>query len=345
MLKYLFRYTLLPCAAALLAVGCNDEVFVDAFLPESPEIVVERSGEASTLRFKASNWDVLSVMGPMSPLYGDIYDASGRLVARGQSLCGEGLLTMVYDDGLLDFRIERSDYRELSVVLGENLRERPYVVHIAVGNEYETGSVTATLAPSGKYRVDSVAYDWNAFFFTDNTARTKEAFTIDNTESDQPVTMYVSPYRNEYRTVRFWPESYGDHREEILGLPLPEVRIPDTEEGRPVFGDASARFVENEQRMPLSFSDEEQAAVTVPAGQRLRIEVLLVCEEFRVPYTLYVSHPVTGRRRTFAGTLFSSVPYHYYIFKTDPFVEPSASEPARIAEAGDGRDQLNPDRS
>lgn len=318
MLKSFFRYTLLSCAAALLLAGCNGEVFVDAFLPESPEIVVERSGEVSTLRFKASNWDILSVMGPMSPLHGDIYDAAGRLVARGQSFCGEGLLTMVYDDGLLDFRIERSDYRELGVVLGENLRERPYVMHIAVGNEYETGSVTATLAPSAKYRVDSVAYDWNRAFFTNNAARTKEAFTIDNTKSDRPVTMSVSPYRNEYRTVRFLPDEYGDHREEILGVPLPEVEVPDVHDGQPTGSTARVQFTDANHRLPLPFSDGEQVAVTVPAGVRQRIEVLLVCEEFHVPYTLHVSHPVTGRRRTFAGTLLSSVPYDYHVLKSDP---------------------------
>lgn len=315
--NFFFRYMLLPCMAVLLA-GCNGEVFIDAFLPESPELVAEGSGERSTLRFKASNWDILSVMGPTSPLYGDIYDAAGRLVVRGQSLSGEGLLTMVYDDGLLAFRIERSDYRELSVVLGENLRERPFEVHICVGNEYETGSVTATLAPSEKYRVDSVVYDWASFFFTNNAARTKEAFTIDNSAATAPVTMHVSPYRDECRTVRLLPDKYGDHREEILGLPLPEIGIPDTEEGQPAAGNSAVRFAEGEQRLPLPFSDEEQAAVTVPAGRRMRVEVLLVCEEYHVPYTLYASNPVTGRRRTFTGTLLSSVPYDYHILKSDP---------------------------
>lgn len=318
MLKSFSRSVCLPCAAALLLAGCNGEVFVDAFLPESPAMVVEGSGKPSTLRFKAPNWDILSVMGPTSTLYGDIYDASGRLVARGQSLSGDGLLTMVYDDGLLDFRIERNDYRELSVVLGENLRERPFEVHVIVGNEYESGTVTVTLAPSEKYRVDSVVYDLKYFFHTNNAARTKETFTIDNSAATEPMTMFVSPYRNEFRTVRFLPDEYGDHRAEILGVPLPEIGIPDTEEGRPVAGSSAVRFVEDQQRLPLPFSDGEQAAVTVPAGRRVRVEVLLVCEEFHVPYTLHVSHPVTGRRRTFTGTLLSSVPYDYHVLKSDP---------------------------
>lgn len=318
MRKLFSRYTLSATVAALLAAGCNDGVFIDDFLPESPEIVVERSGEASSLRFKAANWDIRSVMGPTSPLYGDIYDASGRRIAHGESLRGDGLLTMVYDDGLLDFRIERNDYRELCVVMGENLRERPFEVHIVVGNEYETGEVAATLPPSEKYRVDSVAYRWEEFFFTNNAARTKEILTIDNTKSDRPLTMYVSPYRGECRTVRFWPDEYGDHREEILGSPLPEIGIPDTEEGRPVGGSSAVPFVDGDQRLPLPFPDDEQAAVTVPAGRRMRIEVLLGCEEFDVPYTLYVSNPAMGRRRTFTGRLSSSVPYQYFILKSDP---------------------------
>lgn len=312
-----FRYAFLPCTAALLLAGCNDEAFIDAFMPESSEIAVDCSGGSSTLRFKASNWDVLSVMGSTSMLYGDIYDATGRLVMRGQPLCGDGLLTMSYDDGLLDFRIERNHYRELSVVLGENLRERPYVVHIAVGNQYETGSVTATLPPSEKYRADSIVYDWRALFFMNNAARTKEVFTVNNSASEKPVTVYVSPYRNECRTVRLLPDEYGDHREEILGLPLPDVDVPDVHAGQPTGSTAPIQFTDANQRLPLPFSDGEQTTVTVPAGVQLRIEVLLVCEEFHVPYTLYASHPVTGRRRTFTGILHSSTPYDYHILKSN----------------------------
>lgn len=309
---------LLLCLAASAAAGCNDGVFIDEFMPDATSAALERSGGAATLRFKAANWEILFSSGPETPLYGDIYDAAGDLVARNRQLYGDGLLKMVYDDGLLYFRIERNDYRELSVILGENLRGQPFEVSIQVGNQYETGMVTATLAPTEKYRVDSIVYHWDDFYFSNIGAKIKESFTVNNTASAKPATFTVTPYRGECRTVRFRPGEFGDHRADILGTPLPEITIPDVENGRPAAGSAAVPFAEEEQRLPLPFSDKEQTEVTVPAGEQKRIEVLLVYEEFWVPYTLHASNPVTNRTRTFTGRLYSSVPYEYHILKLNP---------------------------
>ncbi len=317
MMKSLFRY-ILSVSAAIFAIGCNSGVFVDEFLPESPSVVVERSGEASKIRFKAANWDILSSVGGSTTLYGEIYDMNGNLVSRNQPLYGDGLLKMVYDDGLVDFRIERNDYRQLDIFFGENLYDRPYEVLIYVGNDYESGTVGVTFNPSEKYRVDSVAYQWDAFSFSDNSAETKDSFTINNSSSTEPATVVVYPYKNEHRTVEFFSNAYDDRREEILGVSLPKIEIPDVEEGLPVRKGTTASFVRQEQRLPLPFPDGVEAEVTLKPGEHKRVEVSVVYERFSVPYTVYASSPATGRQRTFSGKLYSSLPYKYYIFKLQP---------------------------
>lgn len=314
MTKLFSRYALSAIVAPLLAAGCNDGVFIDDFLPEAPSVTVATGEAPAVIRFDAGNWDILSTTGPTIDLRGDIYDAEGNLLFRNYPLYGEGLLRMTYDDGLLDFTIERSDYRSLQIALGECMYDDPYEIHICVGNDYESETVAVTFAPSEKYRVDRVVYHWDEFESWDYSIELQDAFTIDNTASPEPASVVVSPFRNAKRTVRFWPDDFNDHREEIFGVPLPEIVIPDMADGVPVVAESSARFARNDQQLPLPFPDDEQVTVTAKPHERLRVEVYLSLEQFRVPYTVYASGPA-GRQRTFSGTLHSSLPYDYLILK------------------------------
>ena len=217
MRKLFSRYALSAIVAPLLAVGCNDGVFIDDFLPEAPSVTVGPDDTSATIRFEAGNWDILSVEGPTTSLSGDIYDAEGNLLYGNHLLYGDGLLRMTYDDGLLDFGIERNDYRTLRITLGESLRDEPWETRILVGNDYESETVSVTFAPTEKYRVDSVVYRWDEFESWDNSIELQDAFTIDNTASSEPASVVVSPFRNAKRTVRFWPDDFNDRREEIFG--------------------------------------------------------------------------------------------------------------------------------
>ncbi len=80
MRKLFSRYALSAIVAPLLAVGCNDGVFIDDFLPEAPSVTVGPDDTSVTIRFEAGNWDILSVEGPTTSLRGDIYDAEGNLL-------------------------------------------------------------------------------------------------------------------------------------------------------------------------------------------------------------------------------------------------------------------------
>lgn len=202
----------------------------------------------------------------------------------------------------------------MRITLGESLRDEPWETRILVGNDYESETVSVTFAPTEKYRVDSVVYRWDEFESWDNSIELQDAFTIDNTASSEPASVVVSPFRNAKRTVRFWPDDFNDRREEIFGVPLPEIVIPDMADGAPVVAESSARFARNDQQLPLSFPDDEQVTVTAKPHERLNVEVYLSLEQFRVPYTVYASGPA-GRQRTFTGTLHSSLPYDYLILK------------------------------
>ena len=101
MRKLFSRYALSAIVAPLLAVGCNDGVFIDDFLPEAPSVTVGPDDTSATIRFEAGNWDILSVEGPTTSLSGDIYDAEGNLLYGNHLLYGDGLLRMTYDLSLI----------------------------------------------------------------------------------------------------------------------------------------------------------------------------------------------------------------------------------------------------
>lgn len=173
----------------------------------------------------------------------------------------------------------------MRITLGESLRDEPWETRILVGNDYESETVSVTFAPTEKYRVDSVVYRWDEFESWDNSIELQDAFTIDNTASSEPASVVVSPFRNAKRTVRFWPDDFNDRREEIFGVPLPEIVIPDMADGAPVVAESSARFARNDQQLPLSFPDDEQVTVTAKPHERLNVEVVSVART--VPRALY----------------------------------------------------------
>ena len=55
MRKLFSRYALSAIVAPLLAVGCNDGVFIDDFLPEAPSVTVGPDDTSATIRFEAGN--------------------------------------------------------------------------------------------------------------------------------------------------------------------------------------------------------------------------------------------------------------------------------------------------
>lgn len=310
-MKFRFRQTIALALSALFAAGCNGDVFVDDYLPDPPTSIVGQSGESSEIRFEASNWDILGVGG----LSGRVYDLDGNLLFSGP-LGGEGLLCMEYDDDLVSFRIERSDYRTLKIIFEENVGSGPFRFTLTVGNMCESDSIDVTFNPTGKYQVERVVYDYERFSYIYTRLETVTTYHVDNSTSSKPVSIEVYPYAGCSRLIRFYGNA--DHRGEILGEPLPQLPIPDVEEEQPVMRGSKASFVSYYTGVMLPADKRELSErVTVNAGEAQNIEVMLQYMEYSLPYTLYTTNPKTGRQRIFTGELQGEEPSNYFIFHKD----------------------------
>ncbi len=303
---------------ALSMGACNGDIFIGNYLPEVPSLRIERVGEPVVVPFEADNWGIL---------WGYYVDASFNTWAtdlEGNVLdlpMQEGQLGIMHiQDDFFDLQVEKKDRREMSVTLLENLYDYPIEMSLAVGNQYVEKRIPLTLAPGSKYRVDSVAYDWSQFHTYDYGAEEMYGLLVDNTAGTDTVWVDIYPYKYAARIVRFsipgvvMSENYYTT---ILGDPLPEVTIPDIEDGQPVLQDTRATFNLHEQDLPTGLDKNFSARVPVPGGKNMKVGVYVTIENYTVPFTLHCSNPDSGRKRTFSGTLTSDRPYDYFYVKED----------------------------
>ena len=312
----------LACLAiALLAGACNSDVFIDEFMPgEPPSVSLARVGECTTIPFEGDNWGILALRSHY--MHGTFRTWATDLEGYSISFpLDEGQLGIVHtQDDFFDLQIEKKNRHELSVTLHENLYDNPVELSLVVGNPYEEKTIPFRLAPGSKYRVDSVAYDWSQFFTYDYKAEWMYSLIVDNTMGADTIWANIRPYEKAVRRVRFsipgtvMPAGYYST---ILGNPLPEVTIPDVEDGKPVVRDTRAFFWLTDQDLPAGLDKTFSVRVPVPGGKKMEVGVYVSVENYTVPFTLHCSNPDNGRTRAFSGTLTSDRPYDYFYTRTD----------------------------
>ena len=306
---------------ALAWGGCNSGVFIDEFMPgEPPSVSLAQVGESATIPFEADNWGIFALRS---------YYMQGTFRTWATDLEGysisfpldEGQLGVVHtQDDFFDLQIEKKNRHELSVTLHENLYDNPVELSLLVGNRYEEKTIPLRVAPGSKYRVDSVSYDWSQFFTYDYKAEWVYSLIVDNTLGTDTVWPNIRPYEKAVRRVCFFIPGQvmpADYYTTILGNPLPEVTIPDVEDGQPVLRDTRAVFDLEEQNLPAGLDKTFSVRVPVPGGKKMEVAAYVSIENYTVPFTLHCSNPDNGRTRAFSGTLDSDRPYDYFYTRTD----------------------------
>lgn len=309
------------CLLALGAVSCNDEVFIDDFLPEIPAPELDERNSHVALEFESDNWDVLYATGRAGILTAHIFDTDGSDDGRGTGL--KGLGTMVYDLDEYSFRIERNAPDMLELHLVENMQDEPEKITVTVGNDVETKTLQAVLHPTSKYAVDRVEFEWDGFESHDGQLELADAFIVDNSKNETPVTFYVNPYADARREILF-TDSYSTPIYYFglwLGDPLPKITIPDVADGLPEPDGPEVEFCPETRYIDCGLDPEHTERVEIGAGLVREVNIYLVTETYRVPYTVHATNPFNGREKTFSGILKSSRPYDCRVFaleKTEP---------------------------
>lgn len=217
--------------------GCNSEVFIDEFLTDSPTVSLSETENEVTVRFDTDNWSIVDINYLRSDMSVFVTDLEGK--NRKSLPLEEGETGIVHcQNSFLDFQVVKSNSRELHLIAGENLYDWPFEAAIRVGNRYEEKMIQISFAPTRKYQVDSVAYDWSQFSYYDNMLEPVDEMVVNTLHSTQPVTVCFYPYRNSTRTVEFYMLSNSGNIEreavqQLLEDSLSQVEIPDVVNGVP----------------------------------------------------------------------------------------------------------------
>lgn len=315
---------LLTALTLTVNMSCNSDVFIDEFLTETPAPIslTEEASEA-TISFEADNWDVWSIGSIGFETYPFICDEEGNGLTLPLENGGKDYQIFCRSD-YIDFRMEKCDGRSLKLHLYENLYDSPWEWTIYVGNEYEQVPISVTLNPTGKYQIDSIVYDWSKFDFYDYMLEEVESLTVLNKEGTSPARWTCYPYKFSKRKVNFYAPNngsniYSELDQEQIARCLGDcsVTIPDTKDGKPVMGHTEAVFGSFEQEVDVTLDKNLEVKVSIDAGKNIHITVFNNMDCYHVPFTLYASHPRTGKRLEIPGVLYSQCPVNYLILKKD----------------------------
>lgn len=173
-----------------------------------PTIQLSETDTVARIAFKSDNWDILNIYGTYENVWGVICDLEGKPDGRNFPLeNGENaVIKLGYD--YCDFRVEKRNGRELCIFSGDNRNGKAFDVEIVVGNEYEIKSIPVSLAPTSKYEVDSIVYDWESLSYSDNMLEPDYWVMIDNTQSTQPTSWNFDPMESSFpRKISFRDKS------------------------------------------------------------------------------------------------------------------------------------------
>ena len=298
-------------------IGCNGDVFVEDFLPGGhEEITLSESDNIKEINFKSDNWNLYTVVCEKDYLFANAYTLDGELTHL--PFDEKELGTVHYTSDYIDFYVEKVSGNKLKVTLNENLHNENAELLIIVGNEYKEEYIKMVLAPTSKYQIDSVVYDWGKFEIYEGNLKEMENLIVYNKFSSSPVTIKVYPFRKSTHEISFYDPTLPWDKEvfsRLFGIPLPEIIIPDIVDSKPVLNETKVTFGIRDQQLKTDLDNELFVDVTIDGFDNRKISVFNLVRIYTVPYSIYLSNTKTGKRRSFTGELHSEEPIDYLIHK------------------------------
>ncbi|NLD23762.1 MAG: hypothetical protein GX670_05990 [Bacteroidales bacterium] len=301
----------------IFITGCNGDVFVDDFLPGGhEEITISENDNIKEINFKSDNWNLYNVVCEKDYLFANAYTLDGELTHL--PFDEKELGTVHYTSDYIDFYVEKVSGNKLKVTLNENLHNENAELLIIVGNEYKQEYIKMVLAPTSKYQIDSVVYDWGKFEIYEGNLKEMENLIVYNKFSSSPVTIKVYPFRKSTHEISFYDPTLTWDKEvfsRLFGIPLPEIIIPDIVDSKPVLNETKVTFGIRNQQLKTDLDKELFVDVTIDGFDNRKISVFNLVRIYTVPYSIYLSNAKTGKHRIFKGVLHSEEPIDYLILK------------------------------
>lgn len=301
----------------IFLAGCNGDIFIDDYMPKGyDETAISETDNSKEINFKSDNWGLFEIFCETSDQYTvNAYTMDGESTSLPFEEKELGIIHIKSD--YVDVQVEKKSGNKLKVILNENLMNEHVRIRIVVGNSFKYEEIKVQLAPTQNYQIDSIVYDFDKFETHEGRLKEMEHLIIRN-KSSSPITFSFFPYRKSTREIHFSdPTTVGEEElfTHFLGIPLPEITIPDIADGKPVLRDSKAAFGMKAQHLAVGLDKELLVDVTIDGLDRRKVIVFNEMRSYSVPYKIYISNPGTGKELTFSGKLESSEPIDYFIVK------------------------------
>ena len=313
------RYFLSALVAAVLILpgllSCNSEVFIDDFAPSDESVLLPSDGHARVIDFKSDSWNIFDVYTlDGDAIKGDVYDADGQWLGSDPMYVEPGWTKFVLDHPTVTLTVERTKGDKLRVTSTENASGQPFECFIDVGNDYDRRYIRVEVEPSETYQLDSIVYRLNSWLGQDSVPWHSTSNLVIPYPKEEPATYVITPYERQSYQVQF--TFYDDNPLAIFGGNKPEVPLVDVDDfGWPYVTDRKMPLDADVHELPVSDSLlEVEEQVTIPAHSPCEIRSYWWYKFYGVDFTVYASHPRTGRKQEFKGELDLYKPQAYEVY-------------------------------
>ena len=269
-------HNLLLLITLICITGCNGDIFVDDFLSGGhEEVILSETDNYKEFNFKSDNWSLTNIVCEMDDYFTvNAYTLDGEL--KHLPFDKKEFGTVQFTNDYLDFYAEKKSDNKLNVILNENLYNENVELLIIVGNEYKVEHIQVILAPTSKYQIDSVVYNWDKFETYEGRLKEMENLIVNNKQSPSPITIRFYPFNKSTHEIRFYDPTLPWEKEvfsRLLGIPLPEITIPDIVDSKPVLNETKVTFGVREQQLKTDLDKELFVDVTINGFDTRKIRV------------------------------------------------------------------------
>ena len=147
----------------IFLAGCNGDIFVEDYMPiRYDETTVSETNNSKEINFKSDNWGLFYIVCETSDEYTtNAYTIDGE--STDYPFEEKKLGTIHIKNDYIDVQVEKKSGKKLKVILNENLMNETVRMLIEVGNSFKLEVIEVQLAPTQKYQIDSIVYDFDKF--------------------------------------------------------------------------------------------------------------------------------------------------------------------------------------
>lgn len=286
---------ILLMAGALFAAACNPGMFIEPLNVSGSESDVPFTGGTVEVEVSHGDWEIERV--------------AVDHIDCGLDVDSEGV--MKHESDFLTFEVARPERSRLVLTVEDASKSSPQEMEIYLSDDFQSEVIYVHIGACVGYSFDRIEYGKPVLVSGEDAFELGWENVCVNLE-DKPVIEVLEVFREGlFRMVSFpaatvssvdlpyamWYDSLMEYLTGPFEVPLPDPVLTD---GNLTFSDAlHMPFTYDKVRIP--FEDREAVAIAglEPGSNNVRMYWGYV--EYKVPYTIWFTHPDGGRQRCFTG--------------------------------------------